>query len=229
MTKTASLASGLVLVALCLGSCASVAAEARKPAPAQLGKPFTIRTGQEVAVGPLKVRMSADHRPIEPGPNGLELFPYTYYSLEWKEGADKVAFPHLIRHGKGESIGQIPLFGRYTFTFEAGRDEDEATITVFPRWCLLHYTTSNQLQHPDGSIIFDLREDLCCYYSDGKNTCDLKVTRAQPPRSPDNRYCVVYSNQKKSADEPCCCRFEKGEPLEPACKPECDRLTGARK
>ena len=229
MTKAPSIlpiAATLVLGFLSLwGTVVPAAADPRKAASAQIGKPFAIRSGQEVAVGTLKVRMTADHRPFERGPGGLEQFPYTFYRLEWKEGADRLVIPQVSRRENG----QFPLFGRYTFTFGVGRDEDEATITVFKRWCLLRYTSSNQLQHPDGKIIFDITEDLCCYYSDGKNNCDLRVTRAQAPRAPDARYCVVYSNQKKSAEESCCCRFEKGETIEPACQSQCDRLTAAGK
>jgi len=138
-----------ILLLLSSFSAVPAGADPRKAASATLGKPFAIRSGQEVALGSLKVRMTAEHRPIERGPGGVELFPYTYYRLEWREGADRLVIPQMSRRGKGQPNSQFELFGRYTFTFDEGRDEDEATLTVVKRWCLLRYTSANQLQHPD--------------------------------------------------------------------------------
>jgi hypothetical protein len=189
-----------------------------------LGKPFTLQSGQQARLGALKVRVIADHRPIERGPGGVEQFPFTYYRFEWEEGADKLVIPMATPSSSDQQFNREgELFGRYTFTFERGASDDEVVLTVFKRSCLLRYTSSNQLQHADGKIIFDSTEDWCCYYSDGKNNCDPKVRRAQQQGS-GVRYCVLYSGQKRSAEERCCCRFEKGEALDKECQPECERL-----
>jgi hypothetical protein len=45
---------------------------------------------------------------------------------------------------------------------------------------------------------------LCCYYTDGKNTCDPQVTRAAAAEF-SGRYCVLYLKEQK-ADKSGCSR-----------------------
>jgi hypothetical protein len=190
------------------------------------GKPFALTAGRPVTLGGLSVRMTDEHVPIQRGPNGIELFPITTYSLEWHEGKDSQVMNQLRPSSGLTRVAQASLFGRYTFTMQRGSNEDEVTVTVFKRTCLLSYTSSNQLKHEDGAIIALENEDLCCYYSDGPNRCDPSVTRAQAPAQVDEKYCVLYSSQPLSAhpDETCCCRYEAGEPLDPECQAGCARL-----
>ena len=92
-----------------------------KLASVAIGKPFALAAGQARTLGPLNVRMTADHRPMERGPNGIELFPITYYALEWREGKETRVMKELLPQGpSGTRLKQYPLFGRYTFTLERG-------------------------------------------------------------------------------------------------------------
>jgi len=211
---------------IAIGVLSGVAA-AQPEKQAKIGKPFTLKSGQRASLGTLSVRVVAHHRGIERGPDGMELFPITYYTLEWQEGAEKSVNEEMIASPKGQQKLQSELFGRYTFKLEYGsneNDRDEVTLTVFKRSCLLRYTFSNQLKHPNGAIIFTENEDLCCYYSDGKNNCDPQVTRAAGAGS-SSRYCVLYLRQQESNSKDCCCRYERGEALEKGCEADCKRVT----
>jgi hypothetical protein len=215
----------LITTTVALGLLSGVAS-AQPEKQVEFGKPFTLRSGQRAKLGSLGVRVVAEHHGIERAPNGIELFPITSYTLEWQEGAEKSVNPSLLAAAKDQRKEQARIFDRYTFTLERGSKEDdldEVTLTVFRRTCLLQYTFSNQLKHPNGEIIFTELEDLCCYYSDGKNRCDAQVTRASRAGS-SKRYCVLYLKQQKSDASDCCCRFEKGEPLDKACETECKRV-----
>lgn len=194
--------------------------DAKLSARAALGAPFVVRNGETVRLGELEVKLIAEHRPMERDAAGRELFPFTNYSLFWKEGADEAKQSHVAVAAKGQA--QLPqrLFGRYTFVVERGADDNQVRITVAKRSCRMEYTHSNQLKHADGQIIFTENEDLCCWWSDGEDRCDREVTRADRAGSTP-RYCVIYSLKRNSPDDNCCCKFERGEKLSPACEAEC--------
>lgn len=200
-------------------------AVAEPPATLVPGQPLRLRHGQSATIDALTVRLTTKRHPFSRTPEGIEVYPFTEYKLTWRDSSSGKEQERSV--SPWTSKVQADLFGKYTFTIGKGapNTEDEITLTVFAHVCQLRYTSANQLQHPNGKILFIEEEDPCCAYSDGPVRCDLAVKRAQPPRQ-RGPYCTIYSNQTKTndANTPCCCRYEGGEPIEPACASACGRL-----
>ena len=204
-------------------SSASNAGPPAKAGEVGFGQPFTLKKGETRKIGPLSVTMKVHELPFQAGPGGLEQFPYTTYSLEWREGKQRTVMRDLSPSSPDASFS---VFDRYTFTVKAG-EADELTVSVLKRTCLLEYTTRNQLKHKDGTIIWD--DALCCSYDNGVNTCDLDVARYN--KTTHDKYCVLYSNQPLWAprEKKCCCQYEENERLDKNCEATCRTLVGARR
>lgn len=190
------------------------------------GQPLRLRDGQSATIGTLTARLTTKRHPFSRNAQGVELYPFTEYKLTWRDSTSGKEQERSV--SPWTSKVQADLFGKYTFTIGRGASpntEDEITLTLFAHVCQLHYTSANQLQHRDGKILFIEEEDPCCAYSDGPVRCDVGVKRAQPPRKA-GPYCTIYSkpSNPEDANSACCCRYESGEPIEPACASACTRL-----